>query len=84
MMSIILGNIALLNIKALIIGLLLAELAKIRPYKRNAKCQFDWKNWKIIKHKNLLSNTKIDKEILTFGDIEIGNNKLYWHKCLSF
>ena len=30
----------------------------------------------IIKHKNLLSHTKMGKEILTFGDIEIKKKKL--------
>ena len=35
------------------------------------------KKWNIIKHKNLLSHIKIDKELLTFSIIEIENNKFY-------
>ena len=35
------------------------------------------KNRNIIKHKNLLSYTKIDKRLLTLGNIEIEKNKFY-------
>ena len=34
----------------------------------------------IIKHKNLLSRIKMDKEILTFGDIEIEKSRFYHYK----
>ena len=32
------------------------------------------KKQNIVKHKNLLSDLKMEKEILTFGDIETGKN----------
>ena len=32
---------------------------------------------KIIKHKNLLSNIRMGKKILTFGDIKLEKHKLY-------
>ena len=44
-------------------------------HKPNAKYQFDRKKWNTIKHKNLLSRIKMDKEIQTFADIEIEKNK---------
>ena len=34
----------------------------------------------IIKHKNLLSDTIMGKEILTFDDIEIEKDKFYYYK----
>ena len=37
-----------------------------------------------MKYKNFLSHIKIDKEILTFGDIEIEKNKFYHHKSCIF
>ena len=35
------------------------------------KKRFDQKKWNIVKHKNLLSQIKMSKEILTFGNMEI-------------
>ena len=35
-------------------------------------------------HKNLLSHLKMDKEILTFGNIEIEKNKFYRNKTIFF
>ena len=37
-----------------------------------------------MKYKKFLSHIKIDKEILTFGDIEIEKNKFYHHKSCIF
>ena len=42
------------------------------------------KKWNILKHKNLLSNIKMSKEILTFGDNEIEKNKFYCNKTPIF
>ena len=36
----------------------------------------------MVKHKYLLSHTKMSKEILNFGNIEISKNKFYHHKIL--
>ena len=49
----------------------------------NANCQFDRKNWSIIKRNNSLSYIKIGIEILTFDDIEIEKNK-FTAKSLIF
>ena len=38
------------------------------------------KKQNIIKHKNLLSQIKMGKEILMFGNIEIEKNKFYHNK----
>ena len=38
----------------------------------------------IININNLVSYIKMGKEILTFGNTEIGKNKLYHHKTLIF
>ena len=38
----------------------------------------------IVMHKHLLSHIKIDKEILTFGDIEIVKNECYHNKTPIF
>ena len=40
-------------------------------HKLNAKCLFDGTKQNIKKHQKLLSHIKMEKEILTFGDIEI-------------
>ena len=40
--------------------------------------------WNIIKYKHLLSNKKMSKYILTFGDIEIEKNKFYRYKSSNF
>ena len=45
-----------------------------------AEYRFDQKKWNIIKHKNLWSHIKMSKEILTFGDIDVEEDKFYWHK----
>ena len=37
-----------------------------------------------MKHRNLLSHTKMDKEILIFADIEIPKNKFYRYKSPIF
>ena len=43
----------------------------------NAKGWFDWKQWNIIKHKNLLTRIKMGKKILTFQDLEIEKKKFF-------
>ena len=40
--------------------------------------------WNIIKHKNLFSYEKMDKEMLMFGNIEIEKNKFYRHEATIF
>ena len=45
---------------------------------------FTKKTQKIIKHKNLLPHLKIDKEILTFGDLEHEKIKFYRHEIPIF
>ena len=52
------------------------SLALLANAKLNAKYWFDRKKQKILQCKNLLSHTKMGKEILPFGDIEIENNKI--------
>ena len=42
------------------------------------------KKQSIIKQKNLLSHINMDKEILTFGDIEIEKSKFYRHESPIF
>ena len=39
---------------------------------------------RIIKHKNLLSHIKMDKDILTFSEIQIEKIKFYHHKSPVF
>ena len=53
-------------------------------YKLNAKYWFGCKKWDIIKHKNLLSHIKMDKEILTVGDTEIKKHKFCCYKSPTF
>ena len=53
-------------------------------HKLNAKCLFDGTKQNIKKHQKLLSHIKMEKEILTFGDIEIEKNKFDRHKSLIF
>ena len=52
----------------LIIAVLLAELAKVRPQTESKMIK---KKWNIIKHKNLSSLIKMGKVVLMFNDIEI-------------
>ena len=49
-----------------------------------AEYRFDQKKWNIIKHKSLWSYIKMSKEILTFGDIDVEEDKFYWHKSPIF
>ena len=57
---------------------LLTELAKVKPYAFfSAKGWFEWKKWNIIKHKSLLSHTKMGKEIIMFGDTEVQKYKFF-------
>ena len=67
----------------LIVTVLLAQLAKMRPT-LNEKCWFDKKKQNIVKHKNLSSRIKIGKEILIFGNIKIEKNKFYLNKTPIF
>ena len=41
------------------------------------------KKWNNMKHKNLLSNIKLGKEILTFAYIEIEKNFFYRNKIFA-
>ena len=53
-------------------------------HKLNAKNQFDWKKQNIKKHKHLLPYTKMGKQIITFGDVEIEKHKFYRYKSPIF
>ena len=65
-----LSDIAILNIKSADYYCIIKRLSK--PETINLMQN--------IKHKNLLSQIKIVKEILKFGDTEIGKNKFYDHE----
>ena len=68
----------------LIIAALLAELVKLKLWlKLNANYLFNWKEEKIIKHKNLLPHIKIGNKIWTFGNIEIEKGKFYCCKSIN-
>ena len=69
----ILCNIAILNIKCSDYCCISSLISKNEAINLR-KMLIEPKKWKIIKHKNLLSHIKMDKEILTFGDIEIEKN----------
>ena len=60
MISVNLGNIAILNIKGADYCRIISRSSKKWSYKLNAKCQFFWKKQNIMKHK-------------PFGDIETGD-----------
>ena len=64
-----LSDIAILNIKDSNYSCIFSGIRKNGSLKLNEKCWFYRKKWIIIKHKNLLSHTKMGKEFLTFGDI---------------
>ena len=70
MVSMDTSDIAILNIHG-------ASYGCIMYY---AEYRFDQKKWNIIKHKSLWSYIKMSKEILTFGDIDVEEDKFYWHK----
>ena len=55
-----------------------------KSHKRNAKNQFDWKKQNIKKLKHVLPYTKIGKQIVTFGDVEIEKHKFYRYKSPIF
>ena len=74
MMCMNLTNIAVLNIKVLLIAVSLADLQN-GGQKPISKYRFDRIKWNIIKHHNLLSHIKTREEILTFGYIEIEKKK---------
>ena len=42
------------------------------------------KSWNIIKHKNLLADIKMGKEILTFANIEIEKSEFHRYKIPIF
>ena len=48
-----------------------------------AQSWFKRKKWNTIKHKNLLSHKKIDKEFIKFGVIEIEKHTFQPYKSLS-
>ena len=49
-------------------------------HKSNAKYQFEWKKWNVLKQKNFIIKYKNRKRYLTFGKIEIQKHKLYHYK----
>ena len=63
-------HVAILNIKGGEYCCIIRGITKSEAKKRNAKYSLDRKKQNIIKHKNLLSHIKMDKEILTFGNIK--------------
>ena len=84
MMSMNLSDIAILNIKGSDYRSIICLISKKWGHRRNAKCWFDWKKRIIIKHKNLFSHIKMDKEILAFDNIEIETDKFCLNKNSSF
>ena len=79
MMPMNLTNISILSIKSYdylcIVNLFRKNEVIFKILKLNAKCLFDQNKHNIIEHKNLLSDLKMHKEILTFGNIKIEKNK---------
>ena len=80
LMSMNLSDIAILNIKGSDYCCIISLVSKNEAMTLIRNCWFDWKNWNIIKHKNLLSRINRDKKIRTIGDVEIEKNKCYRNK----
>ena len=77
MMSMSLSDVAISNTKPYDYCCIISLISKNEAINLMQKADLTEKSKKI---KNLFSYVKMDKEILTFGDIEIGKNKLYCHK----
>ena len=69
-MSMNLSNIAVLNINNVHFCCIINRISKNEAINSVQKYQSNKKEQSIIKHRNLLSHTKIRKEILSFGDIK--------------
>ena len=66
-----LSNIAILNIKGADYGCIISGISKSEVINLIENIDLTKKKRNIIKQKNLLSHTKMGKDILTFGGIEI-------------
>ena len=69
---------------------IISRISKSETINLTQNIELTEKTWNTIKHKNLLSRIKMDKEIQTFADIEIEKKKKkkerknYCNKILSF
>ena len=78
MISTKLSDSAILSIKGFYYRFIVSVISKNEAINLMKNLDFNKKN--IKKHKNLLTVVKLGKEILTFRNIEIENNKFYHHK----
>ena len=84
LMSNNLSHIPILNIKGFDYRCLISLISKNEAIKLMQNANLTRQNWKIIKHKSLLSHIKMGKKNLTFEDIEIEKSKFYHHKTSIF
>ena len=63
------SNITILNIKGALYYCITSEISKTGPQTSCKILIWPKKKQNIIKHKHLLLHIKLDKEILTFGDM---------------
>ena len=70
MMSVKLSDIAILNTKSADYRCIISGISKTEAINVMENIDLTEKR-SIIKHKNLLSDIKVGKEVLTFGDTEI-------------
>ena len=78
-----LTDIAILNIKSSNYCCIISGISKNETIDLNARYRIDQKKRSSIKHKNLLSHIKMDKEIVTFCVIEIKKKNFTAIKVLS-
>ena len=74
------SEFAILNIKGSDYRFIISRISRNEAKNLMQNTNLTKKTWNILKHKNLLSRIKIDKETLTFGNIEIEKNKFYCYK----
>ena len=84
MMSMNFSDIATLSIKSADYHCIITWISKSEPINLMQNQDLTGKKQNIIKHKNLLSNIKMDKKISTFGDIEFEKNKIYCCESPNF
>ena len=77
-----LSHIAILKIKSANYRCLISSIIKRKAI--NLMQYIELTKNRNIKHKNLLSHIKMNKEILTFGDNEIEKNNKFYHHKISF
>ena len=78
-----LNDIALLNIKGAKYCRITSGILKNEAIRLDAKCLFDGEkgeHYKTFSYFQILSYTKMNQEILTFGSIKIEKKKFYRYK----